>query len=176
MTSATCVQLQSHVPCFHSQQWSHMFVKMCVLCAFSSLICSPAFPPMSLALPGGPRPKPHAIYTDPTAGALPAKAVGVGEWVEKLSWKLQVKPSVGNVCLLTFFPPTPSRLSLGAAFTWGTMAAMSVGQVPSDIQMSPTSKLSFSRNVRPDVHLLHFLLVKLNKKCRFSSSHQRTST
>lgn len=41
-------------PHFHPQQWSHMLVKMCVLCAFSSLICSHAFSPMSPALPGGP--------------------------------------------------------------------------------------------------------------------------
>lgn len=56
--------------------------------------------------PRGSEPKPHAIYTDRTAGALPAKAArdgGVGGWVEKLSWKLQVKPSVGNVSLFSFF-------------------------------------------------------------------------
>lgn len=56
--------------------------------------------------PRGSEPKPHAIYTDRTAGALPAKAVRdeeVGGWVEKLLWKLQVKPSVRNVSLFTFF-------------------------------------------------------------------------
>lgn len=53
LTSATWGQLQSHVPHFHPQQWSHMFVKMCMLCAFSGPICSHAFSPMSPALPGG---------------------------------------------------------------------------------------------------------------------------
>lgn len=53
VTSATWGQLQSHVPHFHPQQWSHMFVKMCMLCAFSGPICSHAFSPMSPALPGG---------------------------------------------------------------------------------------------------------------------------
>lgn len=53
MTFATWGQLESHVPHFHPQQWSHMFVKMCMLCAFSGPICSHAFSPMSPALPGG---------------------------------------------------------------------------------------------------------------------------
>lgn len=53
LTFATWGQLQSHVPHFHPQQWSHMFVKMCMLCAFSSPICSHAFSPMSPSLPGG---------------------------------------------------------------------------------------------------------------------------
>lgn len=54
VTSATWGQLFSHVPHFHPQHWSHMFVKTCMLCAFSGPICSHAFSPMSPALPGGP--------------------------------------------------------------------------------------------------------------------------
>lgn len=72
--------------------------------------------------PRGSEPKPHAIYTDRTAGALPAKAVRdeeVGGWVEKLSWKLQVKPSVGCVSLFPFFCFTLSSSSPSFSFSPG---------------------------------------------------------
>lgn len=74
VTSATWGPLQSHVPHFHPQRWSHMFVKMCMLCAFSSPICSHLFFSNEPRSPRGSKPKPHAIYTGRTAGALPAKA------------------------------------------------------------------------------------------------------
>lgn len=83
-----------------------MFVKMCMLCAFSSLICSPACSPMSPALPGGlGRSLTLFIQTEQLGPSQP-KQRGMGReggCVEKLSWKLQVKPSVGNVSLFPFF-------------------------------------------------------------------------
>lgn len=49
---STWGETKSHVPQVHPQWWSHMFVKMCMLCAFSSLICAQAIP-LSPILPGG---------------------------------------------------------------------------------------------------------------------------
>lgn len=91
VTSATWGLLQSHVPHFHPQQWSHMFVKMCMLCAFSSPICSYAFSPMSPVLPGGQnRSLTLFIQTEQLGPSQPKKS-----WGEKLSWRVQVKPSGG---------------------------------------------------------------------------------
>lgn len=49
---STWGETKSHVPQVHPQRWSHMFVKMCMLCVFSSLICAQAIP-LSPILPGG---------------------------------------------------------------------------------------------------------------------------
>lgn len=107
VTFATWGQLHSHVPHFHPQQWSHMFVKMCMLCAFSGPICSRAFSPMSPALPRGPSwSLTLFIQTEQLGPSQPKQRdEGSGGWVENLSWKLQVKPTVGNVSLfpLSFF-------------------------------------------------------------------------
>lgn len=98
-TSVTCTSLSS--PAMVPYVCQNVYV----VCFFrpDSFPCFLSNEPRS---PRGSEPKPHAIYTDRTAGALPAKAARdeeVGGWVENLSWKLQVKPSVSNVSLFTFF-------------------------------------------------------------------------
>lgn len=52
IVKSTWGESKSHVPQVHPQWWSHMFVKMCMLCAFSGLICAQAIP-LSPVLPGG---------------------------------------------------------------------------------------------------------------------------
>lgn len=74
-----------------------------MLCAFSSPICSHAFSPMSPALPGGPSPSLTLFIQTEQLGPSQPKQRWVGGRGEKLSWKLQVKPSVWNVSMFTLF-------------------------------------------------------------------------
>lgn len=122
-TSVTCFSLSSPtmVP--------YVCQNVYVVCFFQpdSFPCFLSNEPRS---PRGSEPKPHAIYTDRTAGALPAKAVRDEEvegWVEKLTWKLQVNPSVGNVSLFTLFFPLSSS-SPSVSFSQGCPR---IGQVRS---------------------------------------------
>lgn len=69
--------------------------------------------------------KPHAIYTDGTAGALPAKAVRDGRKEGKISYKLKGYPCVGNV--FVFAPRCPLVFLPSVLLPWGATS----GQVRS---------------------------------------------
>lgn len=153
VTSATWGPLQSHVPHFHPQRWSHMFVKMCMLCAFSSPICSHLFFSNEPRSPRGSKPKPHAIYTGRTAGALPAKAWegdGPGEGERNYHGNFRLNQALAILFFCPLFSVSTSSTASFVFFSWVSSVSWSgpghVGssQLPGQTSLSRLNPISSS--------------------------------